>query len=148
MNQTNCLYFCANEAPTMNHVVDWEIFDKWLLPENVLSQKQMVSLCIPKIKTGEPIHLDLVVSTMLRLCHETLCFVKPPQNSCDMDVSQNLGPLNPHVSWVISDMPEASYLQWLSYHLLPSCKVFFSRFPRIAERLTEKECERSNEWKK
>ena len=129
-------------------IYDLEIFDKWLLPENVVSQKQMVSLCIPKTKTGEPNHLDLVVSTMLRLCHETLCFVKPPQNSCDMDVSQNLGPLNPHVSWVISDMPEASYLQCLSYHLLPSGKVFFSRFPRIAERLTEKECERSNEWKK
>lgn len=62
VNQTNCLYFCANEAPTMNNVVDVEIFDKWLLPENVVSQKQMVSLCIPKTKTGEPIHLDLVVS--------------------------------------------------------------------------------------
>jgi len=46
----------------MNNVVDVEIFDKWLLPENVVSQKQMVSLCIPKTKTGEPIHLDLVVS--------------------------------------------------------------------------------------
>lgn len=85
-------------------------------------------------------------SSCFRLCHETLCFVKPPQNSCDMDVSQNVGPLNPHVSWVISDMPEA--LQCLPYHSLPSGKVFFSRFPRIAERLTEKECERSNEWKK
>ena len=62
-----------------------------------------------------------------------------------MDMSQNLGPINPHVSWVISFMPETSYLRCLSYHLLPSGKVFFSRFPRIAEGLTEKECERSNE---
>ena len=145
MNQTNCLYSFANEAPTVNHVVDLEIFDKWLLPETVASQKRMVSLCIPKAKTGEPIHLDLLVSKMLRLCNETLCFVNPPLNSCDMDMSQNLGPINPHVSWVISFTPETSYLRCLSYHLLPSGKVFFSRFPRIAEGLTEKECERSNE---